>query len=126
MKKTRILVVDDEPSLTRQLKRQLEGTERFEVWTESSGRGALAAAGQFRPEVVLLDVMMPDMDGGEVKFRLEQVPELADTVFIYLTALYNGDHNDKGIFLAKPAELERIMECIDRHLGRRRPAQLNA
>jgi len=117
MKKTRILVVDDESSLTRQLKRQLEGTERFEVWTEDSGRGALAAAGQLRPEVVLLDVMMPDMDGGEVKFRLERIPELANTLFIYLTALYSGDRNDKGIFLAKPVTLERIVECIQSHLG---------
>ena len=89
------------------------------MWTENSGQGALKAAGEVRPEVVLLDVMMPDMDGGEVKFRLERIPELANTLFIYLTALYNGDHNDKGIFLAKPVAVERIVECIEAHLGER-------
>lgn len=116
MKITRILVVDDEPPITRFLKKQLEATERFEVRAENSGHAAIRAAREFKPDVVLLDVMMPDLDGGEVKSRLLQLPECRGTLVVFLTALYQeGDHNNKDYFLAKPVDVEKVTEFIDQH-----------
>ena len=57
--KKRILVVDDEPSITRLLKLNLEQTGDYEVATENSPKAAVAAAEEFQPELLLLDVVMP-------------------------------------------------------------------
>ena len=113
----RILVVDDEVPITRGLKRQLEATGRFEVQTENSGVAALKTARQFAPHVVLLDLMMPDLDGGQVKAQLTQMPACEKTLIIFLTALYQDtDTNDKDLFIAKPVDVEKIVHFIDQHL----------
>ena len=57
--KKRILVVDDEPSITRLLKLNLEQAGEYEVATEDVSKAALAAAEEFQPDLILLDVMMP-------------------------------------------------------------------
>src|ERR1035438_4062424 len=75
--KKRILVVDDEPALTRMIKLTLEQTEQYEVRTENLGRKAIEAAREFKPELILLDVLMPDMLGSEIAAQLEQDPELS-------------------------------------------------
>ena len=62
--KKRILIVDDEGSITRLLKLNLEQTGDYEVATENVSKAALAAAEAFRPDLMLLDVMMPGLDGG--------------------------------------------------------------
>jgi CheY-like chemotaxis protein len=123
MNTTRILVVDDEPSITRQLKRQLEATKRFEVRAENSGQGAVRAAREFKPDVVLLDVMMPELDGGAVSSQIQAMPELRETLIIYLTAISKGTQNTREIFLDKPVDLGRILACIGENLARRRGPQ---
>jgi len=62
--KKRILVVDDQASDTRLLKLYLERTNDYVVKEENNARAAISAAEQFQPHLILLDVMMPDMDGG--------------------------------------------------------------
>jgi len=86
MSKKRILVVDDEPSITRLLKLNLEQTGNYEVREENLGAQALDAAREFKPDLVLLDVMMPDMDGGDVAAGLKQDPALRKTPVVFLTA----------------------------------------
>jgi len=83
----RILVVDDEPSVTRNLKLNLESSGDYDVFAENHAGNALAAARIFRPDLILLDVMMPGMDGGDVAARLRADPLLRDTPVIFLTAL---------------------------------------
>jgi len=118
MKKNRILVVDDEPFITRELKAQLEHTGRFEVLAENSGRAAVKAARAFRPDMAILDVMMPDMDGGELKNQLHNLPELKHLPVAYLTAIATSDDkNTKDVFIAKPVEVGQIIAIIDRQLG---------
>ena len=72
MSKQRILVVDDEPSITRLLKLNLEQTGRYEVRVENLGARAYEAAQEFMPDLVLLDIMMPDMDGSDVAASLKE------------------------------------------------------
>jgi two-component system, OmpR family, response regulator len=123
MKKNHILVVDDEPFITRELKAQLEHTGRFEVRAENSAAAALQALRTFHPDMAILDVMMPDMDGGELKYRLRCRPELQSLPVAYLTAAkLRAEHNDKELFIEKPVEIERIIKVIDQQLGKGMPA----
>jgi CheY-like chemotaxis protein len=70
MSKKRILLIDDDPSFTRLLKLNLEETGAYEVRTENRGTAALTAAREFKPDLILLDVVMPDMGGGDVAFQI--------------------------------------------------------
>jgi CheY-like chemotaxis protein len=75
--KKRILMVDDEPALTRMVKLNLERTGNYEVRTENQGSKAIAAAKEFKPDLIFLDVMMPDMSGDEVAAQLKEDAQLA-------------------------------------------------
>ena len=119
MSKKKILVVDDEAPITRQLKMQLEKTGKYEVHAENSGRQALEAARSFKPDLALLDVMMPDMDGGDVKSGLHEIPGLGSLPVVFLTAaIQNTEANDKDIFIAKPVSMSVIIDCIDQQLSK--------
>jgi len=76
MKTKRILVIDDEPSITRTMKVNLERTGAYEVRAENHSDRALTTARQFQPDLIFLDVMMPEMDGGAVAQRLKDDPHL--------------------------------------------------
>jgi two-component system OmpR family response regulator len=118
MSKKRILVVDDEAPITRQLKKLLEQTGKYEVHAENDGRLAVAAARSFKPDLALLDVMMPDMDGGDVKTGLQQIPGLSALPIVFLTAAYRkSESNDKDVFLAKPVAMATIIACIEQQLN---------
>ncbi|MFO7257360.1 MAG: response regulator transcription factor [Bacteroidota bacterium] len=81
----KILVVDDEEPIRELLKYNLQKTG-FEVKTASDGEQALDIAKKFLPDVVLLDIMMPKMDGVETCRRLRDNPQLQKTFIIFLTA----------------------------------------
>lgn len=81
----RILVVDDEEAIRELLQYNLQKSG-FEVKTASDGEQALDVAKKFLPDVVLLDIMMPKMDGVETCRRLRDNPELQKTFIIFLTA----------------------------------------
>ncbi len=122
--KKRILVVDDEPSFTRLLKLNLEQTGDYEVAAENSSREVLAAATRFRPHLILLDVMMPEMDGGDLAGQLRQVPSLARVPIVFLTAAVKKEEvrSRRGQiggfpFIAKPVDLNDLLDALKQHLG---------
>jgi len=122
MNAKRILVVDDEGGFTRTLKLNLECTLRYDVRTESDGRRAVSVAQEFHPDLILLDVIMPDMDGCEVAARIHTDPELKDTPIVFLTALATneatGGHTvaaGSTVYLAKPVSLDELIRCIEEH-----------
>jgi CheY-like chemotaxis protein len=125
MQKKRILVVDDEPHVTRTLKLYLEATGAYEVRTENEGKRALAAARDFKPDVILLDIVMPDTDGAAVAADIEGDPALKGTPIVFLTALVSkkevgseGRSIGGHPFLAKPVEPEKVIEWIERQIER--------
>lgn len=83
--KHKILVVDDEEDIRTMLKYSLE-KEGFEVKTTDNGRSCLKTAPDFKPDLILLDVMMPEMDGMETCVELRKIPEIENTVICFLTA----------------------------------------
>jgi two-component system, OmpR family, response regulator len=122
--KKRIMVVDDEPSITRLLKLNLEQTGNYEVATENVSRSALAAAEQFRPHLILLDVMMPGLDGGNLAGVLQASNKLKGVPIVFLTAAITRDEVRKrnGVvgglpFLAKPVNLDEVLTCLQHHLA---------
>jgi CheY-like chemotaxis protein len=118
----RILIVDDEAGFTRLLKLTLEGTKRYTVREENDGSQALYTARQFRPDLVLLDIMMPKMDGGDVARQISNDPILREVKIIFLTAIVSkqevGSVGMGGYpFMAKPVSLAALTEMIEETLG---------
>ena len=103
----RILVVDDIPANVRLLEAKLSA-EYFEVVTASDGPSALAAAADKAPDLILLDVMMPGMDGFEVARRLKDDPKTRHIPIVMVTALSEAKDRVDGLdagaddFLSKP------------------------
>jgi CheY-like chemotaxis protein len=121
--KKRILVVDDEPSITRLLKLNLEQTGDYVVRTENVATSALAAAEAFRPNLILLDVAMPGLDGGALARQIQDTPALHQVPIVFLTALATKEEVSKwqgtrgGLpFLAKPVNMEEVRSCLKQHL----------
>ncbi len=82
----RILYVEDDPDIRTISVMVLESMEGFTLEVCSSGAEALARGPRFKPQLVLLDVMMPDMDGPETLAALRRFPELAETPVVFMTA----------------------------------------
>lgn len=83
--KTRILLVDDESDILEFISYNLK-KENFEVFTSNNGKEAIKIALQERPQLIILDVMMPDMDGVETCRIIRETPELKDVLIAFLTA----------------------------------------
>jgi two-component system alkaline phosphatase synthesis response regulator PhoP len=81
----KVLLVDDEPDIVELLKYNLE-REGYQVFTALNGRDALKAAKLNRPDLIVLDIMMPGMDGVEVCNQLRQQPEFKHTLITFLSA----------------------------------------
>lgn len=80
-----ILLVDDEPDILEFLSYNLK-KEGFSVYTAKNGRMAIEVAGQINPHLIILDVMMPEMDGIETCRELKRIPNLSRTIIAFLTA----------------------------------------
>jgi len=121
--KQRILLVDDEATITRTLKLYLEGTGLYEVRTENRGAAALTAARAFQPHLILLDIAMADMDGGEVAEQIRGDDALKHTPIVFLTALVkkrevvaSGGAIAGYPYIAKPIEPDKVVQVIQRHI----------
>ncbi len=125
MEKIRILLIDDEASFTRMLKLNLEKRGNYKVLCENTGAFGLTAARDFLPDMIFLDVIMPDMDGGEVASRIRADAKLKDTPIVFLTAGVSkettrskGDVIGGRTFLAKPVSVDEVVRCIEKQLGK--------
>ena len=122
--KKRILVVDDEVALTRMVKLNLERTGDYEVRTENKGAMTVPAAREFKPDLILLDVMMPGMTGDEVAAQLKEDPLLSEIKFIFVTAIvtkseteHTGSKIGGNVFLAKPVKAQELIDTIEQVLA---------
>ncbi len=123
MEKKKILIVDDEVAFTRNIKLNLEKTGKYEVYTENKGRKVIATLKDCKADLILLDVLMPDMDGGAVASRIKADPIFKDIPIVFLTATVSkresgakGTERGGLFFLAKPVTLDQLIDCIEHHL----------
>jgi CheY-like chemotaxis protein len=120
----RILIVDDEPAITRSLKLNLEAMAGYVVRAENDPARALETARSFRPHLIVLDVLMPGLDGCDIAAHLHADPHLRSTPIAFLTALaHNEDTGGHAIvagstvYLAKPVAIDELIRCIEQLLA---------
>ncbi len=123
--KKKILIIDDEKDISSGTKMSLEKTGAYIVKEENDPANAVNAAKEFNPDVILLDIMMPDIDGGEIARQLKAEEKLKNIPVIFLTGAVKKDEignkaaNIGGhLFIAKPVRVENLVDSIDKSLGR--------
>src|SRR6266403_2913826 len=120
--KARILIIDDSRDFTYSAKRALERSRRYSVWEENDPAKAHQTAQRVKPDLILLDIAMPETDGGEVAARIESDPTLHRTPVVFLTALVTKSEVRSGLqiqghpFLAKPISIPELVAGIERNL----------
>ena len=122
--KKRILVVDDEPGFTHLLRLSLEQQGSYEVREVNESRKTLAAAMEFGPDLILLDMMMPMASGSEIAAQLKADHQFSSIPVIFLTALVSDEAECAGSFgmgrlqyLPKSIKVRRLVDCIERAIG---------
>ena len=120
--KRRILIVDDDRDSAHLIKILLEKISHYLVLEENDAAKAHESARDFRPDLILLDVMMPQIDGGDIAAQIDADPELQRTPIIFLTALATkaeaqADMSFQGHpVLAKPINIGELINRIEENL----------
>ncbi len=113
----RILIADDEPNIVTSLEFLMRGGD-YEVRVALNGEEALRLAESFRPDVVLLDVMMPQRSGFEVCEKIRANPALQEIKIIMLTAKGRNAERDRGLnlganaYITKPFSTKELMNTL--------------
>jgi DNA-binding response OmpR family regulator len=122
MRKKRILVVEDEESLLK-LESILFASKGYAVTAVRDGKSALEALAAERPDVVVLDIMLPDLDGFEVCRLIKENPEHRSLPVIMLTAKKSSQDLERGrlagadAYLTKPFKSVKVLEVIEGLIG---------
>ena len=125
MNKKTILIVDDDIPLTQAMKINLEDTGNFEVIVENDSRNAIERATEHRPDLILLDIVMPGLDGGDVSAQLKSHPMLKDIPVLIVTALVANNETGEGdaitsggqAMVAKPVQFDKLTHAIESSLA---------
>lgn len=113
----RILIVEDEPNIVVPLQFSLE-QKRYQVSVAESGEEAIDQIAKFKPDLILLDIMLPGIDGFEVCQTVRQNPETRDTKVVFLSAMGRDIDVAKGMaldadaYIIKPFSILEVMETV--------------
>ena len=118
--KKKILLIDDEEDFCFFVKLNLEKTGKFEVLTTTSGSKGVIIASKESPDLILLDIIMPEMSGGQVAEQLMENEKTRNIPVLFITAIAsrNEVQSQEGViggrrFIAKPVTPEELMAKID-------------
>jgi len=123
-----ILAVDDDPDALEIVRTYLE-SKGYRVVTATDGREALVKAEETKPALVLLDVMMPEIDGWEVARTIKNSTDFKDTRVVMLTARSDFTDKQEGLragaddYIVKPIRLQELGEKVERNLQARERGQ---
>jgi DNA-binding response OmpR family regulator len=116
----KILIIDDEENFCRALKKGLEMTSTFHVLTATRGDEGLRLAKTQKPDLILLDIMMPDMAGTQVAEELSEDPATSSIPIVFVTAIVKQEEvkRSNGIaggrnFIAKPVMIAELIKKIN-------------
>ena len=121
----KVLIVDDEADFTAMVKLNLEATGAYQVLVENNSSAAFFAALEYRPDIILLDIIMPEPEGPDVLFQLRNDPQLKSIPVIFLTATVRRKETKEGppsndyVFLAKPCTLRELIATIEAQIQSR-------
>ena len=119
----KILVIEDEPDIQILIQMALEFTGGYQVTVASTGKAGIDSARAAQPDLILLDAMMPGMDGFEVCRRLKGDPETAKIPVVFLTAKAQASEIEEGLrlgaagYLTKPFDPLRLKIELEALLG---------
>ena len=122
-----ILIIDNNSDFTHSAKLALERTGRYCVCEENDATRAHQTAQSLKPDLILLDIAMPETDGGEVAARIQSDPALHRTPIVFLTALVTKAETTSGLrihghpFLAKPIGIPDLITGIEENLPAHAP-----
>ncbi len=122
--KKRILIVEDEDIIRKDIIRTLELSD-YEALSASDGRQALKIALQYLPDLIISDIMMPEVDGFEFLLQLQQVKETADIPFLFLSAKSDKSDIREGMnlgaddFITKPFDIDELLNAVETRLKKR-------
>jgi len=118
--RTKVLLIDDEASFTRMLKLTLESTGNYEVLALNESPKAVQVAKDFLPDIILLDVVMPETDGGDVAQNLRSRTATKNIPIIFISAMVSSRESKNGFyesggehFLAKPIDEATVCGAIE-------------
>ncbi|MGI9516477.1 MAG: SpoIIE family protein phosphatase [Pirellulaceae bacterium] len=119
-----ILMVDDNPTNLQVLFQTLQPDfgERCQLLVAHTGEEAIKTAGKTRPDLILLDIMMPGMDGFETCRRIKSDPHIADAAVVFMSALNETNNKVKGLelgavdYITKPFQAEEVIARVSSHL----------
>ena len=115
----KILIIDDEEDLTFFVKANLELSNKYEVLIANSGKEGIKLAKRYRPDLILLDIMMPGMDGFEVLQNLKKAADTLSIPVIMLTAKGDDDSKIKAAglyneeYIVKPVRIDILNTKIE-------------
>ena len=118
-RKPKILIVDDEKGFTKLTKLTMSD---YEICEENNSSRALETARKFQPDLILLDVVMPDFDGGDIAAQIQADPALKQVPVVFLTAIVTEKETEKRQlfggypFISKPITPEKLIENIRKYL----------
>jgi len=120
--KKRVLVVDDDPKIVDLMRDLLAQDERIEVRTAATGYDAGVVTTEFKPDLMILDYMLPDINGNVVCQTVRKNKDLAAMRIIIVSGVVNQDEIDDLLdagadeFMKKPFDVKRLMELVESHL----------
>ncbi len=124
MQKKRILVVDDEKGFTAMLSLNLESTGHYDVRVVNDPTLVLSIAAQYHPDLILLDVIMPKLEGPDVAASIREIENFQGIPIIFLTATVTKDEVESQngriggqCFVAKPSNLSTLLHSIEDNLS---------
>ncbi|MGB2578373.1 DNA-binding response OmpR family regulator [Elusimicrobium simillimum] len=117
----KILIIEDEPSISEMVKMMLERSG-FEAVICDNGREALDVVKRENPNLIILDVMLPGMDGIEIAKALNNSSDTANIPIIVASALEESKHLFEGIsqvkgFAAKPFTIQQLLENVNKYIA---------
>lgn len=118
VKAATILVVDDEPEITEIIEAFLENAG-YNVKVENQPHNAIPLARELKPDLILLDIMMPGTDGYQICNQIKEDPNMSETPVIFLTGKDTKDDQGKSfqvggdMFIKKPFSCERLLEIVN-------------
>ncbi len=123
MNKKKVLVVEDEHTSQQLIQFHLHNTGEYEVKILADGRQTLAAANEYSPDLILLDIIIPETSGIEISRELASEANLKDIPVVFITSLLTEDEvkSQDGVFydrpcLAKPITKDKLLNCVRKNI----------
>lgn len=120
----KVLIIEDEKLIIVSTQMVLEASG-FQVESAVNGEEGIASAKDLRPDLILLDIMMPGIDGWETLTRLKRDPETSDIPVIIFTAREHSRGHQKSAemgaadYFRKPFEPDELIELVEKHIGQK-------